>query len=158
MIQHIVNQLGSQFKEILISGDREQYSFLGHKVIPDEAPGRGPLMGVYTCLAASLTELNFITACDIPDISTEFVEKMLEQSEGFDIVMSVSKDNHYEPLHAIYRKTVLPVAVKLLDEEKLQLSALGSLVRTRFVSLEDRGWYHNINYREDYEKYEGKRT
>jgi molybdopterin-guanine dinucleotide biosynthesis protein A len=158
MIQHIVNQMEDKFREILIGGDPQKYGFLGHRVIMDEKPGKGPLMGVYSCLSASGTELNFITACDIPEIMPEFIEKMLEQSEGFDLVMPVSKGNDYEPLYAIYRKTVLTEAANLLKLEKLKLSDLSGFVKTRYVSIEGQDWYHNINYIEDYAKYEGQRS
>jgi molybdopterin-guanine dinucleotide biosynthesis protein A len=158
MIQHIISQLMDQFREIIISGDPEKYGKLGHRVIPDEIKGKGPLMGVYTCLAASSTELNFVTACDIPDISTEFIQNMLWQSDGFDIVMPVNKNNYYEPLHAVYRKTVLPSAAKLLEEGKLKLSDLSSLVRTRFVRMEGSENFPNINYMEDYQEYKGGKS
>jgi len=153
MIQHIVNQLGNKFREIIISGDPGKYGFLGHRVIADETKDKGPLMGVYSSLSASVTDLNFVTACDIPDIFMELIEKMLEMSGGFDIVMPLNKENYYEPLHAIYRKTVLPATKKLLDEGKLKLSDLAGHVTTRFVVTDSPGNIHNINYREDYEQY-----
>lgn len=155
MIQHIVNQLEKHFRDIIIGGDEKKFSFLGHKVIPDEIEGLGPLMGVYSCLARSGTEQNFITACDIPEISMEFIEKMLEMSEGAEIVMPVNKAGEYEPLYAIYSRSVLPVAGKLLGEGSLRLSDLAIKVETRYISFDGRGWYHNLNYRDDYERYQG---
>lgn len=157
MIEHIVNQLASRFREVIISGEPGKYGFLGHRVIADKTPGMGPLMGLFTSLSASSTGLNFLTACDIPDINCQVVEKMLEQSEGYDIIMTVSEVSKYEPLHAIYRKTVLPAVEKMLGEGNLKLSDLAGKVRTRFIISEDR-WYQNINNREDYERYrEGTR-
>ncbi|MBN2666939.1 MAG: molybdenum cofactor guanylyltransferase [Bacteroidales bacterium] len=154
LIRYITDQLRSHFGEIIIGGDPHKYSFLGYRVIPDEIEGKGPLMGLYSCLAASGTELNFITACDIPEIKPEFVESMLMLSEGFDIVMPVNETGEYEPLHAIYRRTVRPVAGKLLGESRLKLSDLAGLVRTRHIRFDSRGWYHNINNKDDYENYE----
>ncbi|HAX92765.1 MAG TPA: hypothetical protein DCY25_02255 [Bacteroidales bacterium] len=155
MIQHIVSQLEKHFREIIIGGDEKKYSFLGHKVVPDETEGSGPLMGVYSCLSRSDTELNFITACDIPEISLELIEKMIEISEGADIVMPVNESGKYEPLHAIYRRTVLPAARKQLGEGRLRLTDLAGNVKTRYISFDGSGWYHNINYKEDYERYKG---
>ncbi len=155
MIKHIVNQLENHFREIIIGGDENKYRFLGHKVVPDEAKGIGPLMGVYSCLARSVTELNFITACDVPEISLEFIEKMIEISEGADIVIPVNESGEYEPLHAIYRRTVLPAAGKMLGEGMLKLSELAGKVETRQISFDGRGWYHNLNYNDDYERYKG---
>jgi molybdopterin-guanine dinucleotide biosynthesis protein A len=155
MIQHIVTQLEKHFREIIIGGDEKKYRFLGHKVVPDEISGSGPLMGVYSCLARSDTELNFITACDIPEIRLEFIEKMIEISEGADIVMPVSESGEYEPLYAIYRRTVLPAAKKQLGEGGLKLSGLAGKVKTRYISFDGAGWYHNLNNKDDYERYRG---
>lgn len=156
MIQHIVIQLENHFRKIIIGGDEKKYSFLGHKVVPDEASGAGPLMGVYSCLEKSVTELNFITACDIPEINLEFINKMIEISEGADIVMPVNESGEYEPLHAIYRRTVLPAARKQLGEGRLRLTDLAGKVETRYISFDGRGWYHNVNYKDDYERYKGQ--
>jgi molybdopterin-guanine dinucleotide biosynthesis protein A len=155
LIQHIVAQLENHFREIIIGGDEKKYSFLGHKVVPDEAPGSGPLMGVYSCLARSVTDLNFITACDIPEISLELIEKMVGISEGADIVMPVSESGEYEPLHAIYRRSVLPAAGKMLGEGRLKLSELAGKVETRYIRFDGCGWYHNLNNKDDYESYKG---
>lgn len=156
MIRHIVSQLESHFSEILIGGgDPDKYSFTGHRVIPDAVEGMGPLMGIWSSLASSGNDLNFITACDIPDINIDFVRKMLELVEGADIVVPVNGVDDYEPLHAIYRKSVIPVADKLLKEKRLQISGLFGLVKTIFIPFDGRGWYYNLNTRDDYDSYTG---
>ena len=154
MIRHIVNQLELHFGEILIGADdSEKYSFLGHRIIRDEGKGMGPLMGIYSCLLSSSNDLNFVTACDIPDIRTDFISNMLELLADADIVMPVSGIDDYEPLHAFYRKSIIPAARKLLKENKLKISGLFGMVETKFVPFDGRGWYHNLNYRDDYDKY-----
>lgn len=154
MIQYIAAQLEPHFGEILIGADNsEKYGFLGKRVIKDELKGLGPLMGIYSCLLSSGNDLNFITACDIPDIRIDFINNMLDLSAGADIVMPVNGIDEYEPLHAIYRKSVIPAAGKLLKENKLKISGLFSMVETKFFPFDGRGWYYNLNYREDYEKY-----
>ena len=154
MIRHIVTQLESHFGEILIGADDlEKYGFLDHRIIRDEVKGMGPLMGIYSCLLSSDNDLNFITACDIPDIRIDFISNMLELSAGADIVMPVNGIDDYEPLHAIYRKSVIPAARNLLKENKLKISGLFGLVETKFIPFDGRGWYYNLNYRDDYDKY-----
>lgn len=153
MIQHVINQLGTNFSEIIISGDPEKYGKLRQRIIPDTTPGLGPLMGIHNCLAASGTEMNFVTACDIPDISYGIIEKMMEQSEGFDIVMPVINDKYFQPLHALYRKTVLHEAARLLEEGRFKLLELAVRVRTSYVRQTDPFQFPNINNMEDYENY-----
>ena len=156
MIQHIIRQLESHFSEILIGGgDPDKYTFLGHRVIPDDVKGMGPLAGIYSCLLCSGNDLNFVTACDIPDINICFARKMLELSEGVDIVVPVKGFEDYEPLHAIYRKSVIPVAEKLLKDKSLKLSGLFGKLKTRFIPFDVSGWYYNINTRDEYDSYTG---
>lgn len=154
MIQHIVQQLELPFTEIIIgAGDTENYRFLGHRIVPDEEEGCGPLMGIYSCLRASGSDLNFVTACDIPDISISFISDMIELCVGADIVIPRIGIDNYEPLHAIYRKSVIPVVEDLLKEGKFKISGLFGKVKARFIPFSDNAWYHNINYIEDYRNY-----
>lgn len=156
MISHIVRQLERHFGEIIIgSGDVEKYTFLGHRVVTDRVKGCGPLMGIYSCLIASGTDLNFVTACDIPNIKISLIRKMLDLSEGSDIIVPVSGSDHYETLYALYRKSVIPFAADLLDEGKFRISGLFEKVKTRFVPFEPGTWYHNINYKIDYRNFNG---
>ncbi len=153
MIRHIADQLHSHFSEILIGGDVAKYNFLGYRVIPDVSKGMGPLMGIYSCLLASGSDLNFITACDIPDINISLVSKMLELAADADIVMPVHGEDSFEPLHAIYRKTVIPVARELLDEGRLRIAGLFGVLKTKFIPFDGREWYYNLNYPADYNDY-----
>lgn len=156
MIRHIVAQLESHFDEILIGGgDRDKYTFAGHRVIPDAVESMGPLMGICSCLDISGNDLNFITACDIPEINIDFVKKMLDLSKETDIVAPVNELGNFEPLHAIYRKSVIPAAEKLLKEKKLKLSGLLGMVKTRLIPFDGTGWYYNLNTRDDYDSYTG---
>jgi len=154
MIRHIVEQLESHFAEIIIgAGETEKYKFLGHRIVTDTEEGMGPLMGIYSCLTASDNDLSFVTACDIPDISFSFIRRMLDISEGADIIIPVSGNDHFEPLHAIYRKSVIPVADSLIRERKFKIAGLFGKVKTRFIPFDGRGWYHNINDMKDYRSY-----
>ncbi|NLA48403.1 MAG: molybdenum cofactor guanylyltransferase [Bacteroidales bacterium] len=153
MIQYIAKQLESYFGEIIIGGKAGSYSFLGYRIIPDVSEKMGPLMGIYSCLLASASDLNFITACDIPDIRIGLVREMIRLSTESDIVVPVSADNNYEPLHGIYRKSVIPVAAELLKEKRLRLSDLFVKMKTIYVPFDGRGWYYNINTPADYSNY-----
>lgn len=158
MIAHIVRQLEPYFSEIIIgANDMARYSFLGHRIVPDLEEEGGPLMGIYSCLTASDCDLNFVTACDIPDISISFIRKMVELSEGTDIVMPVSGRDRYEPLHAIYRKSVIPEAEVLIREKRYKITELFLKVNARFIPFKGQDWYRNINYLEEYREYDDTR-
>jgi len=154
MIQYIALQLKEMFPEVIIgSGEIEKYSFLGLKVVPDIRPGYGPLMGICSGLNESSNDMNFITACDIPEIDGLFISKLFEASPGADIVMPVRKDGRYEPLLALYHRSVEKKALEMLNEGKRKISDLTEKVNTVYVEFEAVEWYYNLNSMEDYLKY-----
>jgi molybdopterin-guanine dinucleotide biosynthesis protein A len=98
----------------------------------DIYPGRGPLGGIYTGLAASTTVYNLVVACDMPFLNPDLLNYMIQVEPAFDLVVPrVGKLT--EPLHAVYSKNCLSPIENLLKENKLQVYKLFSLVKVRYV-------------------------
>ncbi len=158
LIEHISNQLKGHFDEVLIgANDPEKYSFLHLRVVPDIEAGKGPLMGILSCLDASDSELNFITACDIPEMNIKLIRRMINLASDADIVMPVSETDKYEPLYAIYRKSVAGFARKVLGNNKRRIIELFDYTRVTFTEFKEDDWYQNINLKEDYDSFVKKR-
>jgi molybdopterin-guanine dinucleotide biosynthesis protein A len=150
LIAHIAAQL-TCFPEVLLgANDPARYAFLGLPVVPDRQRGRGPLMGILSCVAAAAHDLCFVTACDVPVLDLEFVLGLLQQAEGHDVVMPTLPDGRSEPLLAVYRKTIVPPAEELLREGPQRIIALLDRVRVRRVPLPAGHGYANLNTPEDY--------
>ena len=154
MIEHISDILKNHFQDILIgTNDPDKYSFLELKTIMDQMPDQGPLMGILSCLEESPNDLNFITACDQPNINPEFIDMMLEQAADYDAVIPVSLNGKNEPLFAIYKKSITPVIKNLLKNEKRRISALFEIINVKYINFDSQAWYKNINTIEDYKNY-----
>lgn len=151
MIGHIASQLRPLFATILIGANApEKYAFLGCPVVPDQAPGAGPLMGMASCLAASNSELNFIIGCDIPTVQPGLIRQLLEAGRDADIAIPRTAHGP-EPLFAVYRRsTVLPLAHQLLAAEKRRITELLPGLKVTFLDLEKADWYHNLNTPKEY--------
>lgn len=154
MIAHIARQLINHFDEVIIgANDPEKYSFLNLRVIPDIEKDKGPLMGIYSCLGASASDVNFITACDIPDMNMRLIHNMINLSGEADIVMPVTGEGNHEPLYAVYRKSVSETAAMILkDNGRRPIELLGN-VKVKFIDFRGDGWYQNLNIRDDYVEY-----
>jgi molybdopterin-guanine dinucleotide biosynthesis protein A len=151
MIAGIVEQLQELFSTVLIgANNKERYSFLGLPIIADREPEKGPLMGLLSCLECSSLERNFVTACDIPVMHSSFIRKMLSMAESFDIVMPVNNNGGYEPLYAVYRRNVIPVAQRVLTNGGRRFVDLFRELRVGFVDLPPGDWYKNLNSQSDY--------
>jgi molybdopterin-guanine dinucleotide biosynthesis protein A len=147
LVARVVDQLKAVFSVCLLSvrNADHPYGFLGLEAVPDEQPGRGPLMGILSGLRQSPCDLNFVCACDIPEIHLGFVLDMLNRAEGYDLVLPWSPGGRPEPLFAVYRRTVVPAAEAILREGGRRIVDLLDLVRVLHVPMPEGDWYHNLN-------------
>jgi molybdopterin-guanine dinucleotide biosynthesis protein A len=158
MIKHISGQLVPYFRQILVSSNHaSRYGFLGVPIVPDVVTGRGPLMGITTALRVSSNEVNFVIACDIPEIDTDLVRAMIKQVGDYDAVVPVVGPNRYEPLFAVYRKSALPALEQSLQSGSNRVVDALSRCRVKYIELSGR-LLKNINTMDDYRELIRSRT
>jgi len=159
MIKHIIDQLRPHFNQILISSnDISKYCFLGAEIVPDRVTGHGPLGGIASALQASANDLNFVIACDIPQVDMPFVRMMLRQARDYDAVVPKTGQSQYEPLFAVYKKDVLAaVEAALLSGNNRIIDAL-SRCRVKYIDLAGAQRLRNINTMNDYQEFVGKES
>ncbi len=159
MIEHIYRQLEPNFNETLISCARAgKYSFLGAREVPDETPGQGPLMGILSALSAASSELCAVLACDIPEVQLPLLRRLLRSTEGYDAVVPRPVGKRYEPLFAVYRKSVLPAAREAIAAGRRRVDEIYDKCRIRFLELEEGAHLLNINSADDYRTYARKHS
>lgn len=159
MIKHILSRLRPHFNQILISSnDISKYSFPGVEVVPDKVTGQGPLGGIASALKASANELNFVIACDIPQVDTVLMKMMLRDCSDFDAVVPRISLSQYEPLFAVYKKyTLAAIEAALLSGNNRIIDALNSC-RVKYIDLTDTQQLKNLNTMSDYWEFAGKET
>lgn len=134
---------------LLISANTDEYNIFGYEVVPDRYRGVGPLGGLEACLNHSKTEGNFVLPCDVPAISAEILECVLNQIDGADAVVPMWNKNNIEPLLGYYSKRIHPKVVDQLKNGEYGVKQLLNRIYTRYVSLPDvKLW--NINSSADY--------
>lgn len=155
LIGKIASQLEGHFPEIIVSAnDREKYRFLHLPVIPDLETGKGPLMGIYSALLRSEHEINFVVACDIPELDLQYIQELIKEAKDHQIVVPIWSDGRLEPLFAVYKKSVVGNIKKLLDAGHGKIRLLFESADVKYLPLPDEGkWYRNLNTMEDYQNY-----
>ena len=137
LLHWVVSYL-SLFKSniIIVTAEKQSLSQLTDypelRIVTDAYPDKGPLAGIYTGLAASVSLYNLVVACDMPFLNYALLDYMLQISADFDLVIPRLGDM-VEPLHAVYSKTCLPPIQSLLEQGNLSVRGLFSLVRVRYV-------------------------
>jgi molybdopterin-guanine dinucleotide biosynthesis protein A len=108
----LVRDIGAA--EIFISGRTGvDYSAFNCRVLTDEFPDLGPLVGISTALTALSEPLLLVLAVDMANINQDFLKKLHAQCQiGIGAVPSCGKI--IEPLAAFYPKATAELAKRLL--------------------------------------------
>jgi molybdenum cofactor guanylyltransferase len=134
LVEHVVDTIQPLFDEVILIGHK-RIGLEDFRVAEDIRPGCGPLGGIYTALMATDAEYCFVCATDMPNLNADFISHMISQANGHDIVMPMWSKGR-EPLHAIYRRSVIPFAASLLDQNILRIFSLIELLDTLFIPEE----------------------
>ena len=101
---------------MIVGGDSEAFTLLGHDCLTDEYPGEGPLGGIITALNHFKNKGKkhvLIVACDLPNISEDLISKMIEHSiqEPKSIIVPLV-EGHLQWMHVLWPTGVLPTLLK----------------------------------------------
>lgn len=139
---------------LIVAAEGQALPAVGVPVVRDERPGRGPLEGLAAGLAALDADAAFVTACDAPFLTADFVRRLAAQLGDADMVVpQVGGRRH--PLPGVYRVAALPLVQALLAEGTLKLGALLDRARARVVGPAELGEgaeraLRNVNTPEEY--------
>ena len=123
------------------------------RMVEDEEPGLGPLGGLLAGLKTATHEACAVVACDIPDIDRALLRSLAEAAADAEIAVPVGPSGLYEPLFAVYRRSIIPAIESLLGRGERSLLPLYETCRTAVVRFDDPGRIRNLNTREDYEDF-----
>lgn len=145
---------------VIITNSPQDFSFLNLPMVEDEFKGMGPLGGLHAGLSASKTDVNVITACDMPFIKAALIKELLNHSTGFDAVVP-EIEGQLHPLFAVYRKSTLPLLTACLKDHRLRMVAFLEEIHVKILKESDFRMYqenrdlftymfYNMNNPEEY--------
>jgi molybdenum cofactor guanylyltransferase len=158
LIVHIVRALHQLFPDIVVVAAPEQeLPQLPATLVRDEVPFQGPVGGIYYGLKAAFGEYCFVTSCDVAFLNFSLISNLLSQISDHDVVVPYW-ENRFQPLHAVYRKSVLALLKEQLERGELRPIFLYDKVRTYKVGEEEIRRFDpeglsflNMNTPEDYQ-------
>ena len=103
IIEYVINQLKPAVNKIVIVSSNKEYWKFGFEVITDTIINSGPAGGIHAALNNTSTEKNFMVSCDMPFITTDSIEYIINESANYQITVPVFKGK-YEPMFAVYSK------------------------------------------------------
>ena len=133
LIAHVVRGLKKMFAEaVVVAAPEQELPILPALLVRDQVAYQGPVSGIYHGLKASTNEVCFVTSCDAPFLNLRLIDHLLSQISDYDVVVPFWEDR-YQPLHAVYRRSVTPLLHEQLDRGELRPIFLYDKVRTRKI-------------------------
>lgn len=167
IIEHIHDKLKSLFgRVIIITNSPAEYEFLGSEMHEDIFKGKGPLAGIHSGLTNSTSEKNFIISCDVPLVSSELINFIIENS-GNNQITAVKADGHIQKLCGVYTKDCKQKIEDIMNDDnpdyefhsknKCIVSRLFENSDSKIINEEDvpfsiKNQFLNLNKLEDFKK------
>ncbi len=159
MIMHVLRALRKNVERVIIvTNSPEAYAGYDAVIVTDAFTTRGPLTGIYSGLQRSHDEYNIVVACDMPFLNPELLAYLMFVSAGYDVTLP-RIGNLVEPLHAVYRKSLLPVIEKQLHGGQRRIQDIFDGLRIRYVTEQEidridpeRRSFKNLNTPEEYKE------
>jgi molybdopterin-guanine dinucleotide biosynthesis protein A len=159
MIEHVLKALSDSVERVIIvTNSPEAYASYDALVVTDAGDRRGPLTGIYSGLLRSPDEYNLVVACDMPFLNSRLLTYMVSQAEGYDVVLPKIGDCT-EPLHAVYRRGLLPVIDDRIKKEQQRIQNIFTGLRMRYITEKEidrfdplRRSFINLNTPQEYKE------
>ena len=173
LLEHVLAQVEPYFEELIVSiskgqgrggpeglgkagtgrKSRPDEGGSGLRPVEDEVRGQGPIGGILAGLRAARNDACAVVACDMPDIPIPLLRSLARAARDAEIAVPVDPAGHYDPLFAIYKRSVADAIEALLARGERSLLPLYSVCRTAVMPLGEKLRLRNLNTRADYESY-----
>jgi molybdopterin-guanine dinucleotide biosynthesis protein A len=120
LVEHAIRTLQELCTNILISANSMDYRQFGHPLVKDHIKDSGPLAGIHAALRLAETRKSMVRAVDTPLVNAALYRYLLEHGREADVIVAADNKNRYEPLCAIYSRSILPAI-----EEQISLGIYG---------------------------------
>ena len=133
LIAHIIRRLGRIFAEtVVVAAPDQELPPLPVALVHDQVAYQGPVSGIYHGLKAATKEVCFVTSCDAPFLNLTLISHLISQITDWDVVVPFWQER-FQPLHAVYRRSVAPLLHEQLERNELRPIFLYDKVRTRKI-------------------------
>ncbi len=158
LIVQVVRKLELLFPHIVVvAAPGQDLPELPGTLVRDTVAHQGPVGGIVYGLGACDSGAAFVTSCDVPFLSLPLVSHLVSRLPEHDVVVP-RWEGRFQPLHAVYRRSVLPLLEGQLERGELRPVFLYDRVRTLRVEEDevrtcdpDGSSFFNMNTPEDYE-------
>jgi molybdenum cofactor guanylyltransferase len=120
LILHIVRELNRIFAEtVVVAAPGQEMPALPATLVRDEMAYQGPVGGITYGLKAAGKKLCFVTSCDVAFLNGPLISHLMYRIPNYHVVVPYWQER-LQPLHAAYRRSVLPLLEDQLERGELR--------------------------------------
>ena len=152
-LERVIKVMTPFVDDITIISDNPDHDIYKLKRLEDIIKESGPLGGLHTGLIHAKHNDVLVLSCDIPLISENIIETLINQADFSADVNQIESNGKTMPLIALYKKSCYPTFYKfLMNDERRVRVALKSL-NTNAVKIDNTLDNHvkNINTKQEFE-------
>jgi molybdopterin-guanine dinucleotide biosynthesis protein A len=160
--RYLASVLAIEFDEVIIVTNRpECYDPTGPRITSDIIPGRGPLSGIHAGLSAASSHYVYCLACDMPNLSLEYVKYLKSRLTGGSFDVCVARAGEWiEPFHAFYSRGIVRHIENYLNQDRRSVFPMLGELNTLYLSEDETRPFNssgrlfaNLNTRQELESY-----
>ncbi|MBK3519281.1 molybdenum cofactor guanylyltransferase [Carboxylicivirga marina] len=149
LIEYSINALKPLCSEIIISSNNTDYSKFGYGVVADEYKMTGPIGGLYSALSASDTDDVIMCPCDMPFVTNEIFEQVLNKKGDSSVAVIESMTHKVYPTLGYFHKSCLPIIKQQIVKGQYKLQLLLKELKAQTILIDDTKALLNFNSPED---------
>jgi molybdopterin-guanine dinucleotide biosynthesis protein A len=131
----------------LVAGSCEELPVPDCDIVMDSPLARGPMAGVIAALEDCRSDLCFITATDLPDLSSKTIQRLADHCADLQYV-GVRESSGLQPLCGFYHISALPVLLQAAGRRDYSLNkTMRFLKHTGVIPCSEK--WRNINHPQD---------
>jgi molybdopterin-guanine dinucleotide biosynthesis protein A len=136
----------------VLVGNPQVCARLAFPAIADLYPGDGPLGGILTALGRTSADWNVVAACDMPEITAEFLTTLIEAAErsDADALVPTGPSGRPEPLCAVYHRRARPGLEAAFARGVRRVTAALPAVRATLFPVSELSLFQNVNTPEEW--------
>lgn len=135
-VEHLTSTLTPLCTETILvvrdANDAANYSLAGVRVVTDNLPDYGPLMGIYTGLSAMQAPRALVVAVDMPFIQPALISFLLSQPLTNTLLVPIV-NNVPQVLLAVYPRTILPLIDQRIQQERRDPRSLLEVAAVQYI-------------------------
>lgn len=135
-LEKITEEL-DDFENIMVSINKDQNFLIPRgNIVTDDTKNIGPIEGIYQGLLHSKSNFIFVTTCDMPNITKEFITFLTNfVSNDYDAIIVKDSKGKVYPLLGMYSKSALTTIEQYILDKNYRITEVFRDLKVKYIDL-----------------------